>query len=215
MKITVDEVMASPPIAEPYKLLDASLLSDGAAAVILATEAWAGEHSIRHGTRPSVVLTGTGVATDTARLADRTLSAAGLAHFAGKRLAAEQAYAMAGIVEPFSEVDVAEVYDSFSGAELQAYEDLGLCEQGHGGLAATDGRFDHGGRLPVNTSGGLLGRGGAMGATGLAQTVEIVLQLRGEAGPRQVEGASRGLTDTHGGVGSNCVVNIFERREEI
>ena len=81
-----------------------------------------------------------------------------------------------------AEIDVAEVYDSFSGAELQAYEDLGFCPRGEGGPAATDGRFDHGGRLPVNPSGGLIGQGGAVGATGIAQAVEIMTQLRGEAG---------------------------------
>lgn len=119
---------------------------------------------------------------------------------------------MAGIENPLTEIDVAEVYDSFSGAEIQAYEDLGFCMPGEGGPAATDGRFDLGGELPVNTSGGLLGRGSAVGATGIAQTVEIVGQLRGTISEsRAVGGAIRGLTDTHAGVASLVAVNVYER----
>jgi acetyl-CoA C-acetyltransferase len=109
---------------------------------------------------------------------------------------------------------VAELYDSYSGVELQAYEDLGFCEYGQGGPAAEEGLFDFGGDLIVNPSGGLLGRGAPVGATGIAQGVEIMLQLRGEAaGQRQVVGARRGLTDTHAGTGTHCVVNIFEQRD--
>ena len=120
---------------------------------------------------------------------------------------------MAGITDPGNEIDVAELYDSYSGVELQAYEDLGFCEYGQGGPAAESGRFDLDGELPVNTSGGLLGRGAPVGATGIAQAIEIMLQLRGEADPqRQVANAQRGLTDTHAGTGTHCVVNIFERR---
>ena len=214
MTITVDDVLSSPPVAEPYKLLDCSLLSDGAAAVILSTAAWAREHSENFATRPPVALVGTGTATDSARLGDRRRPNPGIAHFGAKRLAAKEAYRMAGITDPGADIDVAEVYDSFSGAELQAYEDLGFCPRGEGGPAATEGRFDHGGRLPVNPSGGLIGQGGAVGATGIAQAVEIMTHLRGEAGGRQVEGARRGLTDTHAGVGTHCVVNIFERQDQ-
>ena len=104
------------------------------------------------------------------------------------------------------------MYDSFSGAELQAYEDLGLCPVGQGGPAAAAGRFDLGGQVAVNTSGGLLGRGSAVGATGIAQAVEIVSQLRGEVtGERSVPDARIGITDTHAGVGSLSVVNVFGR----
>ena len=213
MDLTVADVMASAPIAEPYKLLDCSLLSDGAAAVILATEDWAATHSTQWQSRPRVYFTATGCGTDTMRLGDRPQPYPGLAHFRGKREAARQAYQMAGIGNPVEEIDVAELYDSYSGVELQAYEDLGFCEAGQGGPAAESGRFDLGGALPVNTSGGLLGRGAPVGATGIAQAVEIMLQLRGEADPRrQVPHACRGLTDTHAGTGTHCVVNIFERR---
>lgn len=214
MSLTVDEVLASPPVAEPYKLLDCSLLSDGAAALILASEAWAARHSRHWGSRPGVYFVATGCGTDTMRLGDRPYPYPGLAHFRGKREATRQAYAMAGITDPLHQIDVAELYDSYSGAELQAYEDLGFCDYGQGGPLAERGVFDLGGKLPVNPSGGLLGRGAPVGATGIAQAIEIMLQLRGEADPRrQVPDARRGLTDAHAGTGTHCVVNIFERRD--
>ena len=214
MDLTIDDVLTSIPIAEPYKLLDCSLLSDGAAAMILATEDWAAEHSTHHANRPQVAFTATGCGTDTMRLGDRPHPYPGLAHFRGKREAAQQAYAMAGIKNPRQDINVAELYDSYSGVELQAYEDLGFCDYGQGGPSVENGQFDLGGDLPVNPSGGLLGRGAPVGATGIAQAIEIMLQLRGEADPRrQVADAKRGLTDTHAGTGTHCVVNIFERRD--
>ncbi len=213
MDITIDKVMASIPIAEPYKLLDCSLLSDGAAAIILATDEWAKVHSAQWEERPSVHFTGTGCGTDSMRLGDRLFPYPGLAHFRGKKEAATQAYAQAGIDNPLKQVDVAELYDSYSGVELQAYEELGFCGYGEGGAAAADGRFDLGGEIATNTSGGLLGRGAPVGATGIAQAYEIMLQLRGEAdSSRQVANAKIGLTDTHAGTGTHCVVNIFERK---
>ncbi|MBK9123516.1 MAG: thiolase domain-containing protein [Chloroflexi bacterium] len=210
MDLTVEQVMASRPIAAPYKLLDCSLLSDGAAAILLATEDWARAHSPTFETRPVVAFTATGCASDTMRLGDRWPE---ITHFRAKRLAADQAYKAAGITMPVDQIDVAEVYDSYSGAELQAMESLGFVGEGEAGEAITDGTFDLGGTLPVNPSGGLLGRGAPVGATGIAQAIEIALQLRGEADPRrQVSDAQRGLTDTHAGIGTICVVNIFERR---
>ncbi len=214
MCLTIDDVLNSPPIAEPYKLLDCSLLSDGAAALILATETWAADHSIQWRQRPVIYFSGTGCGTDTMRLGDRPYPYPGLAHFRGKKEASQQAYHMAGITKPRAQIDVAELYDSYSGVELQAYEDLGFCNHGQGGPLAEEGVFDLGGELPVNTSGGLLGRGAPVGATGLAQAIEMMLQLRGEADTRrQVPGARCGLTDTHAGTGTHCVVNIFERRD--
>jgi acetyl-CoA C-acetyltransferase len=211
MTLTVEDVLASRPIAEPYKLLDCSLLSDGAAAVLLATEAWAHTHSPTFGQRPPVAYTAAGCGTDTMRLGDRYPA---LENFRGKRAAAHMAYAQAGITDPLRQIDVAELYDSYSGVEVQAVEDLGFVEYGAGGPAVAEGLFDLGGELPVNTSGGLLGRGAPVGATGIAQAVEIAQQLWGLADPRrQVRGARRGLTDTHAGIGTLCVVNIFERRD--
>ncbi len=214
MDLTVDDVLASIPIAEPYKLLDCSLLSDGAAAMILATEEWAANHSTHWEQRPSIYFTATGCGTDTMRLGDRPFPYPGLAHFRGKREAAQQAYKMAGVSNPRQQIDVAELYDSYSGVELQACEALGFCAYGAGGPLSESGVFDLDGELPVNTSGGLLGRGAPVGATGIAQAIEIMLQLRGEADPRrQVANARRGLTDTHAGTGTHCVVNIFERQD--
>ncbi len=210
MSITVEDVRSSAPLSDPYRLFDASLLSDGAAAVLLATEDWAEEHSPTFAERPPVAVLGSGSATDRPRLSDRTDEM--FPHFAAKRRAAAHAYREAGIDDPPDQIDVAEVYDSFSGAELQAYEDLGLCLVGDGGKAASEGRFDQGGQVVVNPSGGLMGRGSAVGATGIAQAVEVVSQLRGEVAPaRQVPGARIGMTDTHAGVGSLCVVNVFGR----
>ncbi|MYA38252.1 MAG: thiolase family protein [Acidimicrobiia bacterium] len=210
MSITVEDVRSSAPLSDPYRLFDASLLSDGAAAALLATEDWAEEHSPTFAERPPVAVLGSGSATDRPRLSDRTDEM--FPHFAAKRRAAAHAYREAGIDNPPDQIDVAEVYDSFSGAELQAYEDLGLCPVGQGGQAALEGRFDREGQVVVNPSGGLMGRGSAVGATGIAQAVEVVSQLRGEVAPaRQVPGARIGMTDTHAGVGSLSVVNVFGR----
>ena len=210
MSITIEDVRASTPLADPYRLFDASLLSDGAAAVLLSTREWAEQHSPTFTERPPVAILGSGSSTDHPRLSDRTEEM--FPHFAAKRRAAADAYREAGIDDPAVQIDVAELYDSFSGAELQAYEDLGLCPVGYGGPAAAEGRFDLGGQIPVNTSGGLMGRGSAVGATGIAQAVEIVSQLRGEVtGPRAVHDARIGITDTHAGVGSLSVVNVFGR----
>lgn len=210
MSITVEEVRNSMPISEPYRLYDSSLLSDGAGAVLIATREWAERHSSTFSDRPPVGLIGTGCSTDHPRLSDRPDET--FPHFAAKRRASDNAYREAGISDPPDEIDLAEIYDSFSGAELQAYEDLGLCPVGQGGIAAADGRFDLEGRVPVNTSGGLLGRGSAVGATGIAQAVEIVSQLRGEVkGDRCVGNARIGITDTHAGLGALSVVNVFGR----
>lgn len=210
MDLTIDDVLKSKPVAEPYKLFDCSLLSDGAAALLLATEAWARAHSPRFRERPPVYYCATGCGSDTMRLGDRYPD---ITNFRGKRAAAQAAYTMAGIREPLREIDVAELYDSYSGVEIQAVEDLGFVAAGQGGAAVSDGMFDAGGALRVNTSGGLLGRGAPVGATGIAQAIEIAQQLWGAlpAG-RQVTNAQRGLTDTHAGIGTICVVNIFERR---
>ena len=109
---------------------------------------------------------------------------------------------------------MAELYDSYSGVEIQAVEDLGFVERGQGGPSIAAGVFDSDGELPVNTSGGLLGRGAPVGATGILQAIEVAQQLWGEVDTRrQAPDARRGLTDTHAGIASISVVNIFERRD--
>lgn len=214
MRITVEDVLSSPLVVAPYRRLDCSVLADGAAAVILATEAWASNHAGRWRDKPRVYMTGCGCGTERVRIGDRPRPYPGLAHFRAKREAARQAYAMAGIVDPRRELDLAEVADTYTGAELQACEDLGFCEYGQSGPLSEAGAFDLGGELPINTSGGLLGQGGPPGAIGLAQAIEVMRQLQGECPPeRQVANARRGLTDIHGGTASYCVVSIFERRD--
>ena len=212
MDLSVGDVMASPVIASPFKLLDCSLLSDGAAAIILATENWARQNPSSFKDRPAVYLTASGAASDHARAGDRPWET--FAQFSAKKQAAEAAYAMAGIKQPLKEIDVAEVYDSYSGAELMAYEALGFCQIGESGKLAEQDVFGLDGEVAVNPSGGLLGFGAAAGATGIAQAIEVVTQLRAEATPqRQVKGAKLGLTDAHAGVCTVCAVHIFESRD--
>ena len=211
MDITIDDVMNSRPVAEPYKLFDCSLLSDGAACILLATEEWARAHCPAFDSRPSVYYVATGCGSDTMRLGDRYPE---ITNFRAKREAARHAYAMANISDPRAEIDVAELYDSYSGVEIQAVEDLGFVERGQGGPSIAAGVFDSEGELPVNTSGGLLGRGAPVGATGILQAIEVAQQLWGEVDTRrQAPDARRGLTDTHAGIASISVVNIFERRD--
>ena len=214
MEITIQDVLDSPPVVAPYKRLDCAVLADGAAALLLATADWAKANARAWGGRPRVALTGVGCATERVRLGDRPGPYPGLAHYRAKREAAKAAYKMAGITDPRAELDVAEVADTYTGAELQAYEDLGFCDYGESGPLSERGVFDLGGELPTNTSGGLIGQGAPPGAMGLAQAVEIASQLRGECpSVRQVEGARRGLTDIHGGTASFSVVSILERRD--
>ena len=212
MTITVDDVLASPPVVAPYKRLDCAVLADGAAALLIANQRWAKAHSAAFRDRPRVYLTGVGCATERVRIGDRPSPYPGLAHYRAKREAAKAAYAMAGIDHPRKDLDVAEVADTYTGAELQAYEDLGFCDYGESGPLTEQGVFDLGGEIATNTSGGLIGQGAPPGAMGLAQVIEIMRQLRGECpGERQVPGARRGLTDIHGGTASYSVVSILER----
>jgi len=123
--------------------------------------------------------------------------------------AARNAYKMAGI-EP-KDVDVADVHDCFTIAEILAYEDLGFCEKGGGGKMIEEGETHIGGRIPVNVDGGLKSKGHPVGATGVSMAVEAVKQLRGEAGERQVDGAEVALMHNVGGIGQYCFVNILRR----
>ena len=127
---------------------------------------------------------------------------------AGK-LAGEEAYRMAGVTP--SDIDVAEVHDCFTIAEIVAYEDLGFCEPGKGGCLIEEGSTCIDGKIAVNTSGGLKAKGHPVGATGSAQAYEVYLQLTEQAGRRQVKGAEIGLTHNIGGLGATGVVNIYKR----
>ncbi|MBC7114593.1 MAG: acetyl-CoA C-acetyltransferase [Archaeoglobi archaeon] len=199
-KITIEDVLRAPLVAYPLTVLDCSPISDGAAAVVLAPMERAREF-----TDTPIRILASAQASDTISLHDRrditTLDAT--VH------ASRRAFRMAGI-EP-KDVDVLEVHDCFSIAEILAVEDLGFVKKGEGGRALEEGIFHLDGDFPVNPSGGLKACGHPVGATGIKQAVEIVLQLRGEAGKRQVDGAEIGLTHNVGGTGGTAVVHIFER----
>ncbi len=201
MKVTLEDVLNATLVADPLGLLDCSPITDGAAAVVLASAETA--RKLKPG-KPLVKITGAGSATDTITLANRH----DLAELAAVRLAAEKAYAMAG--RKPSDLHVVEVHDCFSIAEIMATEALGLFPPGQGGPAVEKGLTAIGGSIPVNTSGGLKSKGHPVGATGVAQVVEIVSQLRGEAGERQVKGARVGLTQNMGGSGGSSTVHILE-----
>ncbi len=201
LKVTVDDVLASTMVADPLHLLDCSPITDGAAALVLAPVDRARDLA---GGRPVVKITGSGMATDSIALADRE----DLGRLRAVQLAAERAYAMAG--RKPSDIHVAEVHDCFSIAEIMVTEELGFFPPGEGGPAAENGLTALGGRIPVNPSGGLKSKGHPVGATGVAQVAEIVTQLRGEAGQRQVQGASIGLAQNMGGSGGSSIVHILE-----
>lgn len=116
---------------------------------------------------------------------------------------------MAG-VKP-SDIDLAEVHDCFTIAEIMAIEDLGFCKKGEGGKLTEEGETSLNGRIPINTSGGLKGKGHPVGATGIAQAVEMVSQLRGEAGKRQIDGVEMGVIHNVGGSGGTAVVHVLKR----
>ncbi|AET65441.1 thiolase domain-containing protein [Methanothrix harundinacea] len=200
MEITVDKVLNSPLVADPLRVLDCSPITDGAAAVVLAPT----EEAKKYTDSPIRILA-TAQASDTLALHDRrditTLDAS--------VFAARRAFRMAGL-EP-EDVDLAEVHDAFTIGEIVAIEDLGFFDKGDGGRATREGLTAIGGEIPINTSGGLKACGHPVGATGIKQAYEMVLQLRGEAGERQVEGADVGLTHNVGGCGGTAIVHIMSR----
>ena len=199
-EITVDAVLKSVLVADPLRILDCSPITDGAAAAILCPLDMAKKFT----KKPLVRVAGSGSSTDTIALHDRE----DFTEFAATKRAAERAYKMAGVGP--SDISLAEVHDCFTIAEICVIEALGFVKRGEGGKAAESGLTALGGRIPVNTSGGLKSKGHPVGATGVAQIVEITEQLRGESGKRQVKGAKRGLTQNMGGTGGSTVVHILE-----
>ena len=197
--ITIQQVMESAPVALPLKLLDCSPLTDGAACVILAR----GDLAKKYCEDP-VYIRGTGQASDTLALHDRKT----FTEIEAAQTASRQAYKMAGVGP--KDIGVAEVHDCFTIAEIMAIEDLGFFKKGEGGKATEDGLTNMGGKVVVNTSGGLKGCGHPVGATGIKQAIEMVLQLRGEAEGRNTN-AEWGLTHNVGGSGATCVCHIFHR----
>lgn len=199
-EITIEAVLTGTRVADPLRILDCSPITDGAAAVILCPLDMASKLT----KKPAVKVIGTGHSTDTIALHDRE----DFTDFGATRRAGERAFKMAGVGP--KDIDVAEVHDCFSIAEVCVLEALGFAERGKGGECAESGRTVLGGEIPVNTSGGLKAKGHPVGATGVAQIVEITEQLRGESGKRQVKGAKRGLTQNMGGSGGSAVVHILE-----
>ncbi len=199
MAISRDTVMKSTMVADPLRLLDCSPVTDGAAAVIICSEDVAKKSG-----RPMVKFRASSQATDFLALHSRK----DLASLPSVARAAEKAYKDAD-TKP-EDIDVIEVHDCFTIAELVVTEELGIVERGKSGAAVEAGITRLGGKIPVNTSGGLKSKGHPVGATGAAQIIEIVEQLRGDAGDRQVTDARLGLAQNMGGSGGSCVIHILE-----
>ncbi|ADK15421.1 MULTISPECIES: thiolase C-terminal domain-containing protein [Clostridium] len=203
--ITEDEDagIVNPYVASPLRLYSVCPVSDGAAAVLLC----AMDKADRFAKKP-VKIAGIGQATDTHAVAEREVSTDLLA----VRLAAQNAYEMAGL-KP-EDIDVAELHDAFQILEIVESEEVGFFKRGEGHIAARNGETKIGGKIPINTSGGLKAKGHPLGATGVSQVVEIVKQLRGEATGRQVKDAKAGLAVNFGGFGNNVVATILTKEAE-
>ena len=197
--VTVDQVKNGFPVASPLTVFDCSLVTDGSAFIVLAASDIAKTISKKR----IIEVAGLGHAGDTLTAATKK----SLTSFAATRMAAEQAYKMAGLTP--ADIDMAEVHDCFTITQIINIEDLGFFPKGKGGDAVAEGKIALNGSKPINTSGGLKAKGHPIGATGISQIYEIVTQLRGEAGPRQVEKADIGMTHNIGGSGATCTVNIF------
>ncbi|MBI2197045.1 MAG: thiolase domain-containing protein [Candidatus Rokubacteria bacterium] len=198
-EISLETVLRSAYVADPLKLFDCCPFTDGGAAVVLASEEVARRH------KRSIWVLGSAAASDTMFMHEKR----DLSRVTATERAALGAYRQAG--KGPQDVDVVELHDCFTIAEIVATEGLGFFEPGTGGIAAEKGWTSVGGKIPVNPSGGLKSKGHPIGATGAAQICEIVTQLRGEAGPRQVEGARVGLTHTLGGNTATVLVSLFGR----
>jgi acetyl-CoA acetyltransferase len=188
-EVTVEQVLASRPIADPLTLLQCCRNGSGAAAVVVASETWCNQRG-----GPKVWIEGSGLRSWMGDANWRDLTS-----FGATAPAARAAYEMSGI-DP-ADVDVVELHDAFSVGELLHYEGLQLCAKGEGGRLVREGATALGGRVPVNVSGGLLSKSHPVGATGVAQFAELVWQLRGEANGRQVENARLALAHSQGGTG--------------
>jgi len=197
--ITLEYAMNATIVADPLGLMDCAPVSDGAASIVLCAADIAKKY-----TEKSIKIIGSGQGSDTLALhARRDICTLDATVHAGK-----MAYKQAKITP--KQINLAEVHDCFTIAEICAIEDLGFVKKGEGGKAVENKITTLDGSLPINTSGGLKSKGHPVGATGVAQIVEITQQLRGEAGKRQVKDARIGLTHNVGGSGATCVVHILE-----
>jgi acetyl-CoA C-acetyltransferase len=198
-EIDLSTVLKAPPVAEPLGVFDCAPLSDGAAAVVLCSM----DRARSYTTKP-IRIAASAQASDTLALHSRS----SITSFTATQVAAKKAFRQAKKTP--EQVQLAEVHDNFTIAEILAIEDLGFFPKGLGGKATMDGETTLGGKVAVNTSGGLKARGFPFGATGVAQLVELVQQLRGEAGKRQVPDAALGLAQNAGGTGATVVVSLLE-----
>jgi acetyl-CoA C-acetyltransferase len=196
--ITMEQALAGKPICEPLTVYDCSLISDGAAAVIIAPLERAAEF-----TGKPVKVLGIAQTSDQVALDEKE----DITTFRAVQGAAEKAYKMAGVTA--QDIQFAELHDCFTIAEIVATEDLGFVKKGDGGPYALEGRTCLKGERPVNTSGGLKSKGHPVGATGVGQICDVVVQIRGEAGERQVERRSLGLAQNLGGSGATAVVTVL------
>lgn len=200
--VTLEEVLNSRMICDPLTLYQCCPRGDGAAAVILTTKKLAKRYT------HTPIYVAANILVSGSYTDDRSYN-----FFDTDVRGARAAYEMAGLGP--EDLDLAEVHDCFSTAELVHYEDLGFCKKGEGGRFIEEGLSDIGGKIPVNTSGGLLSKGHVIGATGISQIIEVVRQLRGQAGKRQVEGAKVGLQHNAGGFfhtdTASCAINILKR----
>ncbi|MFJ7066934.1 lipid-transfer protein [Streptomyces sp. NPDC101115] len=201
---SVEEILAARTIHRPLTKLQCSPTSDGAAAAVVVSERFVDEHGLRD---RAVEIAAQAMTTDT----EESFASGSCIDVVGRpmsRAAARQVYEASGL--GIEDVDVVELHDCFSVNELLTYEALGMCEEGASGKLVESGATTYGGRWVVNPSGGLISKGHPLGATGLAQTAELVWQLRGEAGPRQVPGARVGLAHNIG-LGGAAVVTMLRR----
>lgn len=199
-EITLEQVMDSTPVASPLKLLDCSPISDGAAAVVLASAEKAKELC-----DDPIWIIGSGHAQGSLALHSRP----SITTIDATINAAQQAFRQSGLTQ--KDVSFAEVHDCFTIAEIIAIEDLGFVQKGKGGKFTEDGQTALDGPIPINPSGGLKSKGHPVGATGIAQVIEATIQLRGQAGKRQVKDAEIALTHNVGGSGGTAVVHMFSR----
>ncbi|QGA55433.1 thiolase domain-containing protein [Sulfolobus sp. E5-1-F] len=206
-EITMEEYLKSKPVAYPLKLLDSSPITDGAAAIVLASEEVA-----RKITDSPVWIVSQGVASGTANLSRRT----DFTHIEAAQIAAQQAYKKAGIEfdNAWKNFDVADVHDCFTIAEIMAYEDLGFAKRGEGYLLAREEQTYIGGKIPVNVDGGLKAKGHPIGATGVSMAVSIARQLlyRAHKGTQVEVRNGMGITHNVGGTGHYAYVTIYSTR---
>jgi len=191
---------ANPIISDPIRLFNSCPISDGAAAVVLCNADIAKKYC-----DTPILISGVGQATDTHILYERN----DILTLKALRICSDKAYTMAKKTP--QDIDVCEVHDAFTILEVIQSEDLGFFKKGEGAKAAHEGLTEIGGKIPINPSGGLKARGHPLGATGVAQVVELVWQLRGEAGKRQVDNAESRITCNFGGFGNNIISILVER----